>query len=239
MNTLIDWAVEFEQIPDQKPSAAIKALSEEDQILPLLQKWLKNYVKSLTSPVSLRHAKPLSEKDTVEDPALAHMLSTHYKEINKVVMNPPIVKQNLESHQLLMAIENIQGHLLEDYIASVICQPLYGFIWCDGQTIKAADFCKRIVVDNTPELKLIQIKNKYNTENSSSSKIRKDTPIEIWHRLGKKKDSTGKNIPVYRWDELNQTVQEITQHNPKLNEQAYFDFLEGVIKRNPKIFYNG
>ncbi|NLR46309.1 SinI family restriction endonuclease [Priestia megaterium] len=239
LNTLIDWAVEFEQIPDQKPSNAIKALPKKDQILPLLQKWLKNYIKSLNSPASLRHAKPLSEKDTVEDPALAHMLSTHHKEINKVIMNPAKVKQNLESHQILMAIENIQGHLLEDYIASVICQPLYGFIWCDGQTIKAADFCKKTVVNNTPELKLIQIKNKYNTENSSSSKIREDTPIEIWHRLGKKKDSTGKNVPVYKWDELNQIVEEMTQHNPNLNEKAYFDFLEEVIRKNPKIFFNG
>lgn len=239
LNKLIDWAVEFKQIPDQKPSKNISALPLGQQIPHLLIKWLSNYIANLNAPLSSRQAKPISEKDTVEDPALAHMLSSHYEVVHKSSMKKEEIEQNLNSHQILMAIENIQGHLLEEYIASVICSPPYGFIWCDGQTIKAADFCKRIVVNNEPQLSLIQIKNKYNTENSSSSKIRGDTPIKIWFRLGKKRHTNGKNIPDYKWEELNKTVENITGKNPKLNEADYLDFLKDIITKNAQIFYNG
>ncbi|BBI30766.1 SinI family restriction endonuclease [Cohnella abietis] len=235
---LIDLAVEFKQIPDQIQSKDISALPLEKQILPLLQKWLNNNVNSITTRNNARLAKPFSDKDTVEDPALAHMLSTYFKVDNYDLTGDCGVEQHLQSHQILMAIENIQGHLLEEYIASVICGDPFNFLWCDGQTIKAADFCKRIDIHGEPSLlRLIQIKNKYNTENSSSSKIREDTPIVIWYRLGKKKIDK-KNVPDYKWDDLNNAVEGITGHNPDLSEEKYLNFLENIITHNPKIFYN-
>ena len=46
------------------------------------------------------------------------------------------------------------------------------------------------------------VKNKYNTENSSSNKIREGTEIKKWYRLDYKTKS-GVKYPVYQWDELN------------------------------------
>lgn len=128
------------------------------------------------------------------------------------------IKQYINSHQILIAIENIQGHLLEEYLASVLCKQEFGFIWCDGKTIKAADFCKRVIVEGKPQLILIQREDKYYTENSSSSKIRDNTPIKKWYRLGKLKDENQKNKPSYKWCLLNNIVEDITNKNPELNE---------------------
>lgn len=43
------------------------------------------------------------------------------------------------NHNLFMSAENIQGNLLEEYIASKV-HP-YGFLWCDGNIVRAVDFC--------------------------------------------------------------------------------------------------
>lgn len=235
---LIDWSVEFKQIPDQKPSKKISELPAEEQILPLLQKWLKNYIKYLQTPINARPAKKLADKDIVEDPALAHILSSHYTFVKKETLGQVDIQKALQMHQILMTIENIQGHFLEAYIASILCKKPYNFIWCEGQTIIAADFCKRIFVNKIPELMLIQIKNKYNTENSSSSKIRENTPIAKWHRLGKKKNGNKKSTPSYKWSKLNTIIEDITGSNPNFNEKAYLAYLEKVIKKNPKVLFN-
>lgn len=73
-----------------------------------------------------------------------------------------------------MASENIVGDLLERYLAEKL-EPC-GWIWCSGTSVKAVDF---IHYDNEKdEWGLLQVKNRDNTENSSSSKIRDNTPIK-------------------------------------------------------------
>lgn len=80
-------------------------------------------------------------------------------------------------HQESMSAENIVGELLERYLADVL-EPL-GWIWCSGDFVKAVDFIKK---DGT-EWKLLQVKNRSNTENSSSNKIREGTDIKKWFRI--------------------------------------------------------
>ena len=67
-------------------------------------------------------------------------------------------------HSLLMTIENNIGELLEEYLA-VKLSPL-GWYCCWGSTIDAVDFCK---ADGS----LLQIKTSDNSENSSSSRVRR------------------------------------------------------------------
>ncbi|MCI2255776.1 SinI family restriction endonuclease [Domibacillus sp. PGB-M46] len=239
LNTLIDWIVEFKYIPAQKPSKNISEKPLDEQVLPLLKKWLSNYINSLKNPLANRKAKPLSEKDIVKDPALGYMLSLYYEIVSGRPVEGEDIEQALQAHQILMAIEYVQGNFLEGYIASVICKDPYNFIWCDGQTLKAADFCKRIVGEGgQPELKLIQVKNKHNTENSSSKTVRNNTTIEYWFRLGKRTGKNKNNIPVYKWDKLSKMVEDITGHNPKLNEEDYIGFLKDIISKNPYVLYN-
>ncbi|MDI7776340.1 SinI family restriction endonuclease [Asticcacaulis sp. EMRT-3] len=93
-----------------------------------------------------------------------------------------VPSENLErakqEHLLSMSAENFVGYLLERYLASVM-EPL-GWIWCSGEMVKAADFIKPEADNKT--WRLLQVKNRDNSENSSSSAIRNGTIIEKWFR---------------------------------------------------------
>ncbi|WP_084386295.1 SinI family restriction endonuclease [Castellaniella caeni] len=89
-------------------------------------------------------------------------------------------------HQHAMSAENIVGALLERYIASVI-EP-HGWVWCAGDFVKAVDFIKYQAAEG--QWLALQIKNRDNTENSSSAAIRHGTEIKKWFRSFSKKDAT-------------------------------------------------
>lgn len=186
--------------------------------------WLNKYLLSIKTPPSLRKA---GIKNTVNDPAIAEILKAYYQAKN---LPEGDLKKSIDDHSLLMTAENIQGNLLEEYIASKISIEPYNFIWCRGETIKAADF----MIEKNGMLYLLQIKNKYNTENSSSSKIRDNTSIMKWYRLDKKKEKKV-NVPVYKWSFLNQQIEIITGHLPSLNEEGYINFVRNVLTKNPSI----
>ncbi len=87
-------------------------------------------------------------------------------------------------HSLSMGAENLVGELLERYLASVL-EPR-GWIWCSGAMVKAADFVKPPLTAGAA-WRLLQVKNRDNSENSSSSAIRTGTVIEKWHRTFSKR----------------------------------------------------
>ncbi len=100
-----------------------------------------------------------------------------------------------ELHRKSMAAENKVGELLEAYLASVL-EP-QGWVWCCGNIIQDVDFFR----GNTP-VDLLQIKNRSNSENSSSSRIREliqtmGCPVEIraWYRIEASNGDT-------RWQDL-------------------------------------
>ena len=171
-----------------------------------LEKWIKGYISS-TKNLPSSHIG--NTKRTCSDPSLATIV--------KVACN------------LFMSAENIQGELLEEYIARNIEGD--DWIWCSGNTLRAVDFCKR---DGSA---LLQIKNKDNTENSSSNAIRNGTKIKKWHRL---KTITRNKIPIpsYRWDKLNKIINKDLDNGAELcnmSEEDYQDFLKEVVTDNPDI----
>lgn len=83
-----------------------------------------------------------------------------------------------KEHQHSMSAENIVGALLERYIASVLEQ--HGWVWCAGSFVRAIDFIKFDAVNE--KWQPVQVKNRDNSENSSSSAIRDGTTIEKWFR---------------------------------------------------------
>lgn len=89
-------------------------------------------------------------------------------------------------HLLSMGAENVVGDILERYLASVL-EP-EGWIWCSGAMVKAVDFVKP--KNASGDWQLLQVKNRDNSENSSSSAIRAGTKIEKWHRTFSKKAET-------------------------------------------------
>jgi len=89
-----------------------------------------------------------------------------------------------QQHLLSMGAENLVGDLLERYLASVM-EPR-GWIWCSGAMVRAVDFVKP-PAKTEGKWRMLQVKNRDNSENSSSSAIRNGTNIEKWHRTFSKK----------------------------------------------------
>ncbi len=97
----------------------------------------------------------------------------------------------VELHNLSMGAENLIGDILERYIASVVEN--HGWVWCSGSIVKAVDFVHR---KQDGKWLALQVKNRDNSENSSSSAIRKGTEIEKWFRtFSKKKGDNWKKFP--------------------------------------------
>lgn len=197
-----------------------KTLSDSESSLEnYLKKWAEGYY-SFTLP-SKREKSP---KATCSDPAI--------KEMVRAICQFSEQEAELESaiHDLFMAAENVQGNLLEEYIAERTKE--FGWIWCYGETLRAVDFCS---YDGNY---LLQIKNKNNTENSSSSAIRIGTTVRKWFRLGSKRVD-GEYVPDFKWDVLNEIIN--SKRKPgvdklcDMNEVDYHDFLNKVMNENPKI----
>lgn len=183
-------------------------------------RWIIGYLNEINNLPSQREAKP---KSACDDPAVA----TIVEKIQNISIDE--VTEAVYYHNLFMSAENILGNLLEEYIA-VRIRP-YGFIWCAGHVLRAVDFC------NTDGSLLLQVKNKSNTENSSSSNIREGTNIEKWYRLSTTQKK-GKKKPKFWWKELNKLINENqTEGNRielcQMDEDDYNDFLKEVASNNP------
>ena len=146
-----------------------------------------------------------------------------YYELKKEIQ----IKELSDGHRLYMRAEQIQGSILESFIAEKL-KP-YGWYYCYGEIVRSVDFCHQ---DGT----LLQIKNKYNTENSSSSSIRKGTTIKKWNRLG----TPNKEKVIYNWNKLCDIVNEKKDKKQKdinINEDDYKKFVKEVMRVNPQILY--
>ena len=111
-------------------------------------------------------------------------------------------------HQYSMAAENMVGELLERYIDSILSN--HGWVWCCGALVKHVDFIKL----EKNNYRLLQIKNRDNSENSSSKAIRDGTTIQHWFRTFSR---TGKT----NWDAFPDT-----QLKSKLSEEGFVNFVE-------------
>ncbi|WP_227726520.1 SinI family restriction endonuclease [Yersinia proxima] len=150
-----------------------------------------------------RYPKKPAKPATVPDEMVGVVLHVFF-DFNKDDL-PRVQKE----HSFSMGAENIIGELLERYLAHKL-EP-HGWIWCSGTIVKAVDFVKLNEKDNS--WTLLQVKNRDNTENSSSSAIRHGTKIIKWFRtFSKKKGSNWDGFP----DEVS------TQH---LSEEDFEDFV--------------
>jgi hypothetical protein len=94
-------------------------------------------------------------------------------------------------HQHSMCAENCVGALLERYLDSVLRSS--GWHWCCGSFVKAIDFVKK---NDDGTWLVLQVKNRDNSENSSSSAIRNGTSIQKWFRTFSRTGKTNwENLP--------------------------------------------
>src|ERR671932_575824 len=173
-----------------------------------ISKWLKKYFDGYNN----RPSKRISKKSgTVPDEIVNTIISVRLPSLddNKITA----IKY---AHRLSMSAENILGLLLEEYLAVNLLA--YGWYCCWGETIKSVDFC-------TQNGELLQVKNRSNSENSSSKTVRQGTPIRKWHRIEAK---TG----THYWKTLNELV-----GCTELSEQNFSSFVREIITENPAAVY--
>ncbi len=187
-----------------------------------LNRWVKSYGDAENNPPSKRIANP---KSSCTDPAIRVIVK------NTLGLSDKEAIDGEYTHNLFMSAENIQGNLLEEYIDSNISS--LGFVWCKGNVLRAIDFCSK---DGKI---LLQIKNKSNTENSSSSNIRSGTTIEKWYRLGTKTEN-GEKKPAYKWENLNKIINKYLESQSinkqcAMSEESYIEFIKNISSKNKKL----
>lgn len=122
-------------------------------------------------------------------------------------------------HQQSMCSENCVGNLLERYLNSVLIN--HGWYWCCGDFVKAIDFLSK---DESGVWIALQIKNRNNSENSSSSAIRNNTKIQKWFRSFSKDTKKGRTS-LTNWNNLPGSMQRYS-----LNEQGFKKFVVNYIR---------
>jgi hypothetical protein len=116
-----------------------------------------------------------------------------------------------KEHQHSMCAENCVGALLERYLNSVLHNS--GWVWCCGDFIKAVDF----IFKKPDGWEALQIKNRDNSENSSSSAIRNNTSIQKWFRTFSRTGATN-------WDNLPPAMQ-----GKGLSEEGFIQFVRSYL----------
>lgn len=95
-----------------------------------IDKWILQYVAAKNRSALTKEAAP---KGSTSDPSLLQIVKTARG------LSDDEVAEMLDAHNLFMSAENVQGYLLEEYIASVVTEQ--GFLYCAGNLLRATDFC--------------------------------------------------------------------------------------------------
>jgi hypothetical protein len=110
-----------------------------------------------------------------------------------------------------MSAENILGLILEEFLSVNLENAGWHCAW--GETVKSVDFVHE-------DGRLLQIKNRSNSENSSSSAVRTGTTIQKWFRI--KADRI-----EYMWNDLNEICD-----LSNLSEKAFEEFVVHCVSQN-------
>lgn len=179
-----------------------------DADLSTLPNFVRKFINGYNNRPSVRTSKPIG---TVPDMLIDKLIQTRV---------PKFAKRDIDlirfGHRLSMSAENILGLILEEYIYTKAVG--HGWACCWGNCISKVDFCSSHI--------MLQVKNRSNDENSSSSQIRAGTRILKWHRINANNGSTN-------WQELDSIVG-VSQ---LFSEKEYIEFATALIKRNPSALF--
>lgn len=169
----------------------------------VIGKWVQKYHDAYNNRISIHRSNLPS---TVADPIIDVIIQgrlTH--------LGVPALNKIKYAHRLSMSAENILGLLLEEYLAIHLHPKGWHCAW--GETLRSVDFC-------SSKGDLLQIKNRSNSENSSSSRVRVGTLIEKWFRVDA---GSGK----YLWPEFN------SNYNVNCTEDNFRAFVRDALIHNP------
>lgn len=186
------------------PSRIPNIGANSDDENTVIRKWILKYQKGLENRASVRISNP---PGTIPDPIVEEIIAACLTQLKSDDLN-----KITYAHRLGMSAENILGLLLEEYLAINLKNHGWHCAW--GETIKSVDFVNE-------SGRLLQIKNRSNSENSSSSKIRYGTLIEKWYRIRADRLE-------YMWDSINSICE--TNH---LSEISFVNFVKETLSSNP------
>ncbi len=171
-----------------------------------ITKWVTSYFNDYNNRPSQRTSNP---PGTCHDSALDMVIQGRLTDLTRSQLAD--IKW---AHRLSMSAENIFGAILEEYLAVRLKD--HGWYCAWGASVKAVDF---VCTDG----RLLQIKSRNNTENSSSSKIRNGTSIDKWWRFHSTNGSTN-------WPALN------TKLGLRIFSEADFQtFVKQLVRDNPNV----
>lgn len=186
----------------QHPDLSLKSRSKE------METGSAEYIKKLAVSFSNgRNTKKPKLPDTQQDIMVSIILEKYFN------VEPINIENAIAWHRSAMGAENIIGHLLECYIADKLEDK--GWVWCSGSVVKSVDF---IYVDQEGKWRALQVKNRDNSENSSSSAIRNGTKITKWFRTFSKK--AGDN-----WSEFPEN------QDTEFSDKDFREFVENYLAR--------
>lgn len=176
----------------------------KDDSKTAIERWVRKYKKGYEGRPGVSIGQPIQ---TVPDEIISEIILARLSNLSK-----DQVEAIKYAHRLSMTAENLLGLFLEEYLATRLRD--HGWYCAWGNTLKSVDMCHT-------SGQLLQIKNRSNTENSSSVTVREGTDIKKWFRV----DALSGN---YAWDEL----QELTGAK-NLTEKDFRGFVIDAIKKNP------
>ncbi len=196
--------VVFSVISNDPALAPTNVKDSKDGKISAIEKWVVKYDKGYNGRVSVRVSNP---PGTLADPMIENIIGARLAHLT----NADLQKISF-AHRLGMSAENILGLFLEEFLADNLSQSGWYCAW--GETVKSVDFVKETG-------KLLQIKNRRNSENSSSSRVRDGTDIQKWYRI----ESTRIE---YKWNLLNRMCEIDT-----LSEDSFVAFVHTLLDANP------
>ena len=173
-----------------------------------LQSFIDKFIKGYNNRPSVRTSHEVA---TVPDQIIDKLIGARIPQFTERDIN--LISFG---HRLSMSAENILGLILEEFIHNKVIG--HGWACCWGNCITAVDFCSLY--------KMLQVKNRSNTENSSSNKIRKGTRIENWFRVNAMNGRTN-------WLALDMII----RVNQLFSEDEFIKFAKALIKTNPAVLF--
>jgi len=191
-----------ELAPNERGTKKTSGFSDEE----CLKVWVDRFYHAYGERISSHASKT---PGTIPDQAVNIIIQAGLSKIKSAQM-----KDVVFAHRLCMSAENILGLLLEEFLFEKLSAHGWAMAW--GETVKHVDFCRK-------DGFLLQVKNRSNSENSSSSKVRDGKPIERWFRVNA---TNGR----YQWEKLSTIV---GSGISDLTEECFQEFIRKTLKSNP------